>query len=332
MMRVEPEDNIPRESASLRRTFVRRCFSSLGETMGPLLSVLLLLLATSVPLPVAAEPKPAIAIASDGFPSGQESPEGAAADFARAFIDRSPAAFRRVSIRVYNQGPSGKEYDGFLSAVVADMAAEKVRATPSPDGPKAIEKVFAVRHLSRSGPASYGYASFGFQDVAFVDIGVRLHGGQRALNRILVIMDRDGRWYVHPAPHVSPLLGQGLESEPPSNADFSEAYQLIKQRLVVTRPVRLPTSVAFPSLAKMLNHSVTSGTNRLKGLDEIKEPSRVIAGVAQFKARLASLAKGEQIFWSLARYERTLSYPEDEVVADLLAFAAERDFALVIEK
>ena len=33
-----------------------------------------------------------------------------------------------------------------------------------------------------------------------------LHGGGHVLNRTLVIKDRDGRWYVHPLPSVSPLL------------------------------------------------------------------------------------------------------------------------------
>lgn len=187
-----------------------------------------LILAVVLPLSGMAAPKSGITIAADGFPTGQETPEGAAAGLARAFIEKDSAAFRRVSIRVYNQAQSGMEYEAFLSGVIADMASEKGRSTPSPGSPKAIGKVFAVRHLSSDGPASYGYASFDFQDVAFVDVGVLLHNGQRALNRTLVIKDRDGKWYAHPAPFVSPLLSQGLNRESPSKSDFSESDQVAK--------------------------------------------------------------------------------------------------------
>jgi len=49
----------------------------------------------------------------------------------------------------------------------------------------------------------------------FADIGVCLHNGERAMNRTLVMKDKDGRWYVHPAPDVSPLLSEGLNEEKP---------------------------------------------------------------------------------------------------------------------
>jgi hypothetical protein len=86
--------------------------------------------------------------------------------------------------------------------------------------------VFASRPLSRSGPASYGYAVFDFQDVRFVGVGVFLHDGGRALNRTLVIKDRSGKWYVHPLPGSSPLLSFGLNEESASTTDFSEVYRI----------------------------------------------------------------------------------------------------------
>ncbi|MEQ1752014.1 MAG: hypothetical protein ABL974_21515, partial [Prosthecobacter sp.] len=89
-------------------------------------------------------------------------------------------------------------------------------------------KVFAARSLSKNGPASYGYASFSFQEVKFVDVGVFLHGDKRALNRTMVIKDKDGKWYVHPMPDVSPLLSAGLNDEAASEQDFSDAYEIQK--------------------------------------------------------------------------------------------------------
>jgi hypothetical protein len=44
-------------------------------------------------------------------------------------------------------------------------------------------------------PACYGYASFDFRDIMFVDVGVLLQNGQRSLNRTMVIKDKNGKWY-----------------------------------------------------------------------------------------------------------------------------------------
>ena len=43
-----------------------------------------------------------------------------------------------------------------------------------------------------------------------------------------IIMDKDGKWYVHPAPDVSPLLSAGLNDEDASERDFSDAYEIQK--------------------------------------------------------------------------------------------------------
>jgi len=103
---------------------------------------------------------------------------------------------------------------------------EAGRHEPSPQGPKSIGKVFAARHLSKSGPVSYGFTAFGFEDIMFVDIGVYPHNGERAMNRTLVIKDRDGKWYVHPDPSASPLLSDGLNEEKASVEDLTDVYEL----------------------------------------------------------------------------------------------------------
>ena len=109
------------------------------------------------------------------------------------------------------------------------MAKEAAKKDPSPSGPKAIGKTFAARHLSHDGPVSYGSASFGFQDIMFVDVGVFLHDGAHSLVRTLVIKDKDGKWYAHPLPNAgSGLLCEGLNEESPSEKDFSEAYEVQK--------------------------------------------------------------------------------------------------------
>jgi hypothetical protein len=123
-----------------------------------------------------------------------------------------------------SNGPAA--YAQFLRETVRNIRQEAAKKEPSPGGPKTIGKVFAARHLSKNGPASYGYAAFGFQEVMFVDVGIFLFNGERSMMRILVIKDSDGKWYVHPNPSASPLLSYGLDEEKASVLDFTDAYEL----------------------------------------------------------------------------------------------------------
>jgi hypothetical protein len=170
--------------------------------------------------------KPKLQVAADGFPSGHQTPEGAACDVTRALINRDEKLFVTTVIRPYAGDNGPAEYMKFLKDTVHNIRAEATKKVPSPGGPKQIGKVFAARHLSKSGPVSYGYASFGFLDVMFVDVGIFLHNGERAINRTLVIKDKDGNWYVDPDPSISPLLSDGLDDEKPSTLDLADVYSL----------------------------------------------------------------------------------------------------------
>ena len=173
--------------------------------------------------------KPKLRVAVDGFPSGHDTPEGAACDLARAFINRDEKLFSTTCVRLYAGGNGPAEYAEFLKDTVQSIKAEAAKKQPSPYGPKSIGKVFAARHLSMSGPVSYGYAGFGFEDIMFVDVGVYRHNGERALNRTLVIKDSDGKWYVHPDPSASPLLSAGLNEEKASVLDITDVYELVRR-------------------------------------------------------------------------------------------------------
>jgi len=168
--------------------------------------------------------KPKLRVGGDGFPIGQDTPEGAATELARTFIDSNALEFRYVCIRPYGDGPSRADYTNYLDDVSRHM---KPGSTALPDNPKKIKKVFAARHLSKNGPASYGYATFDFQDIMFVDVEVVLHNGTTLLRRTMVIKDRDGKWYTHPVPDISPLLSDGIYDESASVHLFADVYEVV---------------------------------------------------------------------------------------------------------
>jgi hypothetical protein len=172
--------------------------------------------------------KSKLKVVADGFPSGHDTPEGAACDLARAFIKCNLSLFTNTCVRLYGGGKAREDYAAFLTNTVESMKQEAAKKEPSLGGPKSIGKVFAARHLTKDGPVSYGSAVFDFQDIMFVDVGVFLYNGHRSMTRTLMIKDSDGKWYVHPIPNVSPLLCAGLNEESPSKEDFSEAYKIQK--------------------------------------------------------------------------------------------------------
>lgn len=172
--------------------------------------------------------KPKLKVAADGFPSGQDTPEGAACDLARSFIKRDVALFTNTCISPFGGGQNRTNYQTFLDTAIRGLKQEATKKEPSPGGPKAIAKVFAARHLRKNGPASYGWAAFGFQDVMFVDVGSELQDGRHFLCRTLVIKTPGGKWYVHPSPATDSLLSAGLNDEVDSKLDFADAYQIQK--------------------------------------------------------------------------------------------------------
>ncbi len=172
---------------------------------------------------VAGEPvvKAPTVVASDGFPAGHDTPEGAACDLARAFIRNDPALFLATCVEPYGSPEARVAYHRFLEGTVVQMKVGIVGSPPSPESPKGILKCFAARHLSKPGPATSGAAASGFQDVMFVDVSALLQNGTPQLCRTLVVRNKEGKWMVDPQPEQSPALSEGLDDEPPSTVELS---------------------------------------------------------------------------------------------------------------
>lgn len=155
---------------------------------------------------------------SDGFPSGRSTAEGVATDLARAFITNDSKLF--VSTCLDSSGTKNNEYADFIRMAEDDMAAIKRDDKPVPAGPVRIKRVFNARHLTKNGPASYGYAVHKLQDVMFVDVEAELSDRSVFLNRTLVVQLPDNSWRVMPRPDLFPLLSMGLNDETDSASEW----------------------------------------------------------------------------------------------------------------
>lgn len=174
---------------------------------------------TGLAAPVAAA---APGVAADGFPTGQETAEGVACDMARAFINADGVLFKKVCYPQPAGTEAGKQYNAFIDEMVAEMARAKTMPKEQAGGPKEIAKVYRARNLSRSGPASFGYAVMRLIEVKFVDVDTPLWTGRDYQNRTLVVQDEDSKvWYAIPRPDLFPMLSTGLNGE----ADSTELWK-----------------------------------------------------------------------------------------------------------
>ena len=174
----------------------------------------------------AQQSKPVLYIEKDGFPGGHSTPEGAACDLARAYIKHDGQLFLSTCLKPFGGGPNRDDYVASVEKVADGLNSFGKKKTTLKGGLKSIGVAFAVRHLTSNGPVSYAYATFGFKDVAFVDVSIQTTGTLKMLNRTLVIQDSTGKWYVDPVPSISPLLSQGLNTEPASTKDILSVYNL----------------------------------------------------------------------------------------------------------
>lgn len=154
------------------------------------------------------------------WPTGHSTPEGVACDLARSFINRDAELFLNTCIPKFGGGVNATKYEDFLAGTSSSIRAESKKENPSQAGPAKIVKLFVARHLSKNGPASYGYAVHNFHEVMFVDIDVELVNGDTFSNRTLVLKTPNDNWYVHPHPSAHPLLSDGLNDESKSMDEF----------------------------------------------------------------------------------------------------------------
>jgi len=194
--------------------------------MGRRLSSVILLVALLLESGIAVA-KPKIQLAEDGFPTQQNTPEGTASDLARSFIKHDPKWFRALCIRPFGADQSQMDYVQYLGGIAEHMVQEK--EFPAQDSLQKIVQVYAARHLTKNGPASWAYAAFDFQDLMFVDVKVKLINGQTLLRRTMVILDHDGKWYALPVIDISPMMSDGLHNEAPSRQPFTAAYDILQK-------------------------------------------------------------------------------------------------------
>jgi hypothetical protein len=155
----------------------------------------------------------------DAFPKGTASPEGVAADLARAFIESRVDVFDKACLQLdAKRSPAEFKYQAALALLRSEILAHAKQPAAEGD-PIAIKRVYRARRLSREGPASAAYAIFDLRDLQFVDVQVELKARGVQTVRTLVVQTPGAGWKAIPRPDLLPLLSMGLNDEPESTEE-----------------------------------------------------------------------------------------------------------------
>ena len=157
-------------------------------------------------------------IANDGFPTGQNTPEGTACDAIRAYVYSDHELWLSLLVRpIY--GEKNIEYVEFKEM----MVEKKKQNARDPNFPRMkIVRVYKARNFSMNGPGSLAYALFEFTGNMFVDILVDMGIGGIHRARYQVMQDKDKKWYFNPRPDLSYFLSIGLNEETESKEEWNK--------------------------------------------------------------------------------------------------------------
>jgi hypothetical protein len=165
--------------------------------------------------------------AGDGFPTGSNTPEGAACDAVRGYLNSDHELWLSTTAPAYIYGdknnPEGakqvEQYEEFKEKMVKKIKEN----AKNPDLPKMkILKVYKARNFSLNGPGSMAYALFKLSGNMFVDILVDMGNEKTQTVRYQVLADKDKKWFFNPRPDLSRLLSMGLNKESKSTVEWKK--------------------------------------------------------------------------------------------------------------
>lgn len=162
--------------------------------------------------------KGAFFLHSDGFPTGNETPEGAATDLMRAFINRDAELFhqRRWVISCEGYNDPANAYTNFLAHMPKPITTKANKNVSASSDSQRIGKVYAARVSSKfSGQNLESSKLLGVMGhEAFVDVVTIGENETHYLSRISVSQNADRKWCA--------AFGSLHDHESESTTDFTE--------------------------------------------------------------------------------------------------------------
>ncbi|WP_345322174.1 hypothetical protein [Novipirellula rosea] len=159
---------------------------------------------TRTPLPVDTDQVAGETVGKNGFPTGNSTPEGAATDLVRAFIDRDFDRFNAARTKNSCEGRNDPHnyYAAFLQHTTLIGDTGQTAQPDSLNEPDRISRVYKARYLPHDelelDIRTHWIAIYGRSDRSLVDVAVSNEAGDEFLHRTIVYKaTTNGKWYAH---------------------------------------------------------------------------------------------------------------------------------------
>jgi hypothetical protein len=170
--------------------------------------------------------RPAITLHKDGFPTGNDTAEGAASDLMRAFIGRDAELFQQRRWVAFCEGTADPSlaYKRFLTHTPAVITPKASKDRPALPSSQRIGSVFAARRSTDTSEQAAALVKLlgDMGHEAFVDVVTIGEDGTQYLSRVSVSQRIDKKWYAG--------FTSRHDKEPPSTTEFADVYTLPEQQ------------------------------------------------------------------------------------------------------
>ncbi|MEO1129201.1 MAG: hypothetical protein AAFX05_05755 [Planctomycetota bacterium] len=143
-------------------------------------------------------------LAEDGYPTGRSTPEGAAADLTRAFVENDFEQFLAVAVEPFGEGESLQCYQTYYEGMEPRVKVPFVDR---------IVEMYESRPLRNPVAQPLAETLLGATDIRFCDVVFARLTGAEMLQRTLVVQMPDGEWRAIIKPDCFPDLFEGLFDE-----------------------------------------------------------------------------------------------------------------------
>jgi hypothetical protein len=129
-------------------------------------------------------------------------PEDAAAELFRAYINLDPQRFQRAVARPFGDSRTRAHYERFVDAAAEELRRARATGFPPEGAPVDLLEVRPARDLPSTFRSPAAYDQMANRTARLVEVEAYLAGRGIQTSRVLVLKDSAGRWGAAPRPEL----------------------------------------------------------------------------------------------------------------------------------
>ncbi len=134
--------------------------------------------------------------------SSLNTPEAAAAELVRAYINLDPQRFQRAVARPFGDSRTRDHYKRFVAGAAEELRRARQSGFPPDGAPVELLEVRPARDLPSTYRSPAAYDQMANRTAVLVEVEAYLAGRGVQTSRVLVLKDSAGRWGAAPRPEL----------------------------------------------------------------------------------------------------------------------------------